>query len=309
MASLSDDHLHYPLRRRGMDHDRYDWTIMPRRARIEWPGEARVAVWIVVSLQWFPLTLTKHPRPPLGAFDDPWPNFRDYTHRDYGNRVGAFRIIELMHRYGLRVTSPVNASVCERYPPLIAEALRHGWEFMGHGVNMGRFHDANLAAHEEAEMVQTALATVRRATGQKVAGWLSPALAESSQTLDHLAANGVEYVCDWVNDELPYPMRTQSGSIWSMPYSLDINDATMIWHYHHSPNEFAQQAREQFDWLYAEAERQGGRIFPLALHPWCTGQPHRIRALESIVAHIASRPGVWTAGGSEILAAFKAQSA
>jgi allantoinase len=309
MATLPDDYLRYPLRRPGMDHDRYDWSIMPRRRPLEWPGGSRLAIWIITPLTWYPLTMAPQPRPPAGAFDDPYPNFRDYSHRDYGNRVGIFRIMQALDEVGLRATAPTNAAVCERYPALVAEALRRDWEFLGHGLDMDHQHNAALDEAEEARMVQSALATVRRATGQKVTGWLSPGNSQSPHTLDHLAANGVEYACDWVNDELPYPMRTRHGPLWAMPYSHDINDATMIWHGHHSPSEFAQQVEDQFDFLHAEAGHQGGRIFTLCVHSWCTGQPHRIAALERVLRHVAARPGTWAATGSEILAAVRAQTA
>ena len=309
MAKLPNDYLRYKLRRVGMDHDRYDWSIMARRPRLEWPGGAHLAIWVIAPLTWYPLTLAPQPRPPAGAFDDPYPNYRDYSHRDYGNRVGAFRIMQTLDRFGLRATAPTNAAVCDRYPALIAEALRRRWEFVGHGIDMGQQHDAALDEAQEAAMVRTALATVRRATGQKVTGWLSPGNAESLHTLDLIAANGIEYACDWVNDELPYAMRTRNGPIWAMPYSHDINDATMIWHGHHSPPEFAQQVEDQFDFLHEESHRQGGRIFTMGVHSWCIGQPHRIHALERVLRHITNRPGTWVATGSEIVTAVRAQSA
>lgn len=307
MERLPRDYLDYPLRRRGMDHDRYDWSPMPLRPTLHWPGGARIAVWIVAPLTWYPLTMAPQPRPPAGAFDDPYPNFRDYTHRDYGNRVGAFRVMAALDEAGIRASAPVNAAVCERYPALVGEAVRRGWELLGHGVDMSRQHDASLEEAEEAAMVRTALAVLRLTTGQRVTGWLSPGNAQSPRTLDLLAANGVEYACDWVNDELPYSMRTRHGPIWAMPCSHDIDDVTMIWDGHHSPSEFADQAERQFDWLYNEAGREGGRIFTLVVHGWCIGQAHRIHALERVLQHIARFSDVWKATGSEILAVAQAQ--
>jgi len=307
MAPLPDEHLRYPLRRHGMDHDRYAWSIMQRRPRVEWPNGAHIAVWIVAPLTWYPLTLAPQPRPPAGFFDDPWPNLRDYTHRDYGNRVGAFRVMEVLDRFGIRPTTPTNAAVCERYPELVQEAVRHGWEIAGHGIDMAHQHDTGLDEANEAAMVATALAAVRQTTAQEVTGWLSPANAESLRTPDLLAANGVRYTCDWVNDELPYPMLTRHGPLWAMPYSHDVNDASMIWHGHHSPLEFVEQVRNEFDWLYAESRQQGARIFTLCVHSWCIGQPHRIHALERILEHACNHAGIWTATGAEILTAYQQQ--
>jgi allantoinase len=307
MTPPRDQRRDYPWRRYGMDHDRYEWSIMPRRRPVEWPNGARLAIWVIAPLTWFPLAMSRLPRPPIGAFDDPFPNFRDYTHRDYGNRVGAFRVMETLDRFGVPATAPVNAAVCERYPALVEEALRHRWEFAGHGLNMARIHDTEMSEADEAQAIATTLSTVRRATGQPVTGWLSPANGESPRTLDLLASAGIQYVCDWVNDELPYPVQTKHGRIHAMPYSYDINDATMIWASHHSPTEFARQVEDQFDWLYDESRTRGGRIFTLVLHSWCIGQPHRIRALIRIFEGIANRPGVWMGTGAQILDCFRAE--
>jgi peptidoglycan/xylan/chitin deacetylase (PgdA/CDA1 family) len=307
MTPPRDQQREYPWRRYGMDHDRYEWSIMPRRRPVEWPNGARLAVWVIAPLTWFPLAMSRLPRPPTGAFDDPFPNFRDYTHRDYGNRVGAFRVMETLDRFGVPATAPVNAAVCERYPALVEEALRHRWEFAGHGLNMARIHDTEMSEADEAHAIATTLSTVRRVTGQPVTGWLSPGNGESPRTLDLLASAGIQYVCDWVNDELPYPVQTDHGRIHAMPYSYDINDATMIWASHHSPTEFTRQVADQFDWLYDESRTRGGRIFTLVLHSWCIGQPHRIRALDRILEGIANRPGVWMGTGAQILDCFRAQ--
>src|SRR4051794_26741821 len=203
MDRLPEDYLEYPRRRRGMDHDRYDWSIVPRRPALEWPGRARLAVWVVAPLTWYPLTMAPQPRPPAGAFDDPYPNLRDYTHRDYGNRVGAFRVMAALDEAGMRASAPVNAAVCERYPALVGEVVRREWEILGHGVDMSRQHDAALDEAAEREIVRATVAVLRQATGQPVKGWLSPGNSQSNRTLDLLVENGVEYACDWVNDELP----------------------------------------------------------------------------------------------------------
>ena len=234
MPLLPDEHLQYPLRQPD-----WAWTTIKRylvdhAACVPLStgpnGSAKLAVWIVVSLQWFPLTLTRQPRPPAGAFDDPYPNFRDYSHRDYGNRIGAFRIMEVLNRFGLRATAPVNAAVHAGAYPARWSRKRRGMtgSFLAMVSTWADCTTPNLdQCAEEAMMlmVQTALATVRQTTGQQVTGWLSPGLSESLRTPDLLAANGIDYLCDWVNDELPYPMRTQSGPIWAMPYS-DLKSTT-----------------------------------------------------------------------------------
>ena len=305
--ALPEEYLRYAQRRRGMDHDRYDWSILFRRPRIDWPGGARVALWVVPSLEWFPLDMPAVPFRPTGGMERAYPDYWNYTHRDYGNRVGVFRIMSVLDTFGLRATAAVNAAVCERYPALIEAGRARGWEFIAHGLHMGRVHHVGLSREEEGTLVRDAVATVRRMTGQPVRGWLSPGNSESLHTLDLVAEQGIEYVCDWVNDDLPYPMRVAGGRLVSMPYSHEISDTTIIWQYHHTAAEFAEQIVDQFDLLYREALKHGGRILSLSLHPWIIGQPHRIRALEKALGHVMSRAGVWPATGSEILAAFAAQ--
>jgi len=136
-----------------------------------------------------------------------------------------------------------------------------------------------------------------------VRGWLSPAKSESSRTLDLLAEAGIEYVCDWVNDDMPYRI----GKLHSMPHSADIDDYQILVSNHHSEDQFRDQLVDQFDVLYEEADAQGGRILALSLHPFVSGQPYRIGALEAALAHIMRHPGVWPATGGEILDAWKAQ--
>jgi peptidoglycan/xylan/chitin deacetylase (PgdA/CDA1 family) len=306
-VTLPNEYLSYPRRQRGMDHDRYEWSILFRRRPVEWPGGARLALWVVPSLEWFPLDMSSTPFRAPGALERPYPDYWNYTHRDYGNRVGIFRVMQALDAFGILATAAVNAAVCERYPFVIEQGKKRGWEFIAHGLDMGRLHHAGLSRDEEAKMVSEAVETVRRATGQPVRGWLSPANSESLNTPDLVAASGVEYLCDWINDDMPYPVRTQSGTLYSLPYSHEINDATIIWQYHASADEFAEQIQDQFDLLYREAARHGGRVLSISLHPWIIGQPHRIGALERALSYVMRHAGVWPATGSEILAAFRAQ--
>jgi peptidoglycan/xylan/chitin deacetylase (PgdA/CDA1 family) len=306
--TLPAEFLEYPHRRRGMDHDRYDWSIMFRRPPVRWPAGARVALWVVVPVQWFPLDMAgRVPFMPAGGVDEPYPDLRNYTHRDYGNRVGIFRVMKVLDRLGIRATAAVNAAVGERYPRLIDEIRARDWEFVAHGRDMAHLHHAGLGKDAEAVVVEQAVASLRRVSGRPVRGWLSPAGSESLNTLDLVAAQGIEYVCDWVNDELPYPMRTAAGTVYAMPFGYEMSDTNLFGQLHYTAPEFAEQVEDQFDLLYREAAGGGGRILSLTVHPWLIGQPHRIAALERALGHVVARAGVWAATGSEILAAFRAQ--
>ncbi len=306
--SLPDDYLSYPLRRHGMDQDRYDWAMAPERKPIAWPGGARIALWVVPALEFFPLDQPAQPFRAPGGMVTPYPDLRHYTLRDYGNRVGVFRVFKALDRLGIKATVAINAKVAERYPFLVGEVTRRGWEVMAYGVDMGRLHYGGMAIGEETAQVEDALAIVRAASGQPVTGWLSPAKSQSMNTLDLIAARGIEYVADWIGDDMPFPLRTESGEITSLPLSHEIDDQTIMHHYQHSEAQFLEAVRDQFDVLYRESSPEDGRLMTLAIHPWMSGQPHRIGFLERALEHLIGHDGVWTATGAEIVEAYRKQS-
>jgi allantoinase len=307
--AVPENYLDYPLRRYGMDHDRYDWSMLPERKPVVWPNNARVALWVVPALEWFPLNMAGVPFKPPGAMQTAYPDLRHYTLRDYGNRVGIFRIMKALEKHGIRPTVAVNAAVAVRYPSLIKECTQRGWEIMANGLDMDHLHHAGLALDDEKKLIDTTLEILRRASGQAVRGWLSPAKSESASTLDLLGAAGMDYVCDWVNDDMPYAMRTASGPIHAMPHPIDIDDHTILVQNHHTEDDFRDQLCDQFDLLYKESATAGGRVMAISLHPWVIGQPYRMRALEEALAHIMRHKGVWAATGSEILDAWKTSQA
>lgn len=306
--ALPKDYLTYPKRQYGMDHDWYDWSILPRRKPVTWPGGARIALWVVPALEFFPLDQPAKPFKAPGGMVTPYPDLRHYTLRDYGNRVGIFRVMKVLDRLDIKASVAVNSKVAERYPFLIDEVNRRGWEIVAHGVDMGRLHYGGLDPEAEATQVKEAIGTLREISGQPVTGWLSPARSQSMNTLDLVAAEGIDYVCDWINDELPYELRTKHGPIHSMPHSHEISDQTIMLQYHQTEQEFVDQVCDQFDVLHRESADQGGRIMALTIHPWMSGQPQRIKALDNALSHIVGHDGVWSATGAEILAAFKAQT-
>jgi allantoinase len=306
--SLPPDYLDYPRRRRGMDHDRYGWSILPARQKVRWPGDAKIALWLIPALEWFPLDMAGKPFKPPGALVTSYPDLRHYTLRDYGNRVGIFRVMQALDMFGLRASVAVNAAVAVRYPSLLQACVERGWEVIANGLDMDHLHYQGLAEDAERKLITDSLAILRQASGQKVRGWLSPAKSESFATLDLLAEAGIDYVGDWVNDDMPYALRTASRTIHNLPHPVDIDDYTILINNHHSEDEFTAALCDQFDVLYREAETQGGRIMAIALHPWVIGQPYRIGALEAALAHITRHKGVWSATGAEILDAFTAQA-
>ena len=306
--SLPDDYLEYPIRGYGMDHDRYGWEILFRRKPVEWPGGARVALWITPLLQWFPMDMETRPVAPPGGFNRPYPDYRNYSHRDYGLRVGVFRFFRLFDELGIKASAAMNSAVGERYPVVVDEINRRSWEVIAHGAHMGHMHYGGMDEKLEAERIRDCVGSLRETTGQPIRGWLSIGKSESDNTPDLLAANGIEYQCDWCNDDMPYRFTTRNGDLFAMPHTVELDDRETLLRFHHREAEFVQQIKDQFDALHAEAGRYGGRILSIALHPWVMGHPYRIGYLREALEYVLGHGGVWSATGAEILDACKEQA-
>lgn len=305
--SLDLDYLRYPARRYGMDHDRYDWSMLSERKPVVWPEGKKLALWINVSLQFFPLDQRGIPFKVPGGMTMPYPDLRHFSLRDYGNRVGIFRFLKAFDRYGVSPTFAMNTRLAERTHYLMAMLKERGDEILCHGYHMDALHYGGQDPAEERALIERALDGLRELSGQNVRGWISPARNESPDTPDLLAANGVDYFCDWVNDDMPYAFRTAGKPLISMPLPTELEDHFVILNNGHSEDSWVEQVCDACDFLLAEAQTQGGRILALNIHPWLLGQPHRIARLEKVLAYITAQEGVWNASAGEILDAWVAQ--
>jgi len=307
--SLDDRYLEYPHRSHGMDHDLYDWSMLEDRPPITWPGDKALALWVNVSLQHFPLDQEGKPFPPPGGLTTTYPDLRHYTLRDYGNRVGVYRVFEALDRKGVVASVAMNARLAERSPYLLRRVVERGHELLCHGWDMDTPHYGGMDREAEADIVARSLDTLREASGQPVRGWLSPGKSQSGNTPGLLVEHGVEYMCDWINDDLPYPFRTPAGEITALPLSTELEDRFVILGNGHSEDAWAEQIMDAGDFLIAEARERGGRLLALNVHPWLLGQPHRIGALERALDHLLSYGDVWNASPAEILAAWRVAGA
>ncbi len=206
----------------------------------------------------------------------------------------------------IRATVALNSSVCTEHPRIIEEACKLGWEFMGHCETNAR-PTHTMPPDEERQTIARALATIAAATGSRPRGWLGAGGGESWQSLEFLAAEGVRYIADWINDDQPYMMSIGQPPLISIPYSGDINDAAMIARRDLEAEEFARMMRRQFDVLYAEGQ-ESGRVMCIALHPWIIGVPHRIGPFIEALDYIIGHRDIWLATGSEIIDAYLAQT-
>jgi peptidoglycan/xylan/chitin deacetylase (PgdA/CDA1 family) len=221
--------------------------------------------------------------------------------------LNRYRIRDALAARGLKATAAVNAAVAVRYPSLMKAIGAAGWEVMAHGLDMDHLHHGGMGLEAERALIATTLDRLEDATGTRPRGWMSPAKSQSWDTLDLLQEAGIDWCCDWDNDDMPYRMTAGAGRLVSLPVSPDSDDHAILVKNHHTEESFAEQLVDQFDYLLAEAGRAGsGRVMSIALTPWVTGQPYRIGALESALDTILSRPDVWPATGSEIVAAWSA---
>jgi allantoinase len=274
----------------------YHRDALESRPPWRWPNGSRLAVWVIPNIEVFDSAF------PISG-GGPVPDTRGLAAREYGNRVGVGRIRRVLAEYDIKATAAVNAGVADRYPDLLAAVTADGWETIGHGdVNNRTLLDYEPG--QEASVIESCLARLESVTGQRPRGWLSPGLHETDETLSHLLAAGVHYVADWIIDDQPTILDVAgTRTITSLPYTLEVNDKAAYDRRLLTPDQFADLAKRQFDYLYEESE-QTALVFALALHPFLSGLPHRMRALESILSHIRMHEGVWSATGSEIVDAF-----
>jgi peptidoglycan/xylan/chitin deacetylase (PgdA/CDA1 family) len=305
---LDPEFLHYPARKYGMDHDRYGWSMLTDRPAVRWPGNRTLALWVTVPLQFFPLDPQRKPIAIPGNMTTAYPDLRHFSLRDYGNRVGIFRILKLLDQYGIVPTFVLNGQLAQRAPYLFDRVRERGNEIAAHSWNMDCAHAGGVDATQESEWISRTLEALT-AHGDRVRGWVSPGKIQSERTPELLKASGIEYQCDWVNDDMPYRFATQAGDLWSVPLSTELEDRFVILDNLHPESSWADQVCDAADFLLAEADEQGGRMLGLTLHPWLMGQPHRIRHLERVLDHLSADRRIWSVGAGEMLDAFVAQQA
>ena len=294
------------------NHDWFDSTPIVARKPIKWPNGAQLAFGIVVSIEQYemaqepgafiPATL------PGGMGRGPYPDFRSYSLREYGNRIGVFRVMETLDRHGLRATAAIDASVATQKTVIVRECLRRDWEIAAHGNAVTQMITAKLDEAGEREQISAALSAIERASGKRPAGWHGPEYGESARTPGLLAELGVKYVLDWPNDEQPYAMRTEAGSLISLPMLVDFDDVFAHWYRKLSMSRWQRSIAEALDRMIADGEKRP-RMLVLNLHPWLIGQPWRISYLDAVLADLRRREGVWCATAGEIVSCWQEQQA
>lgn len=260
-------------------------------------------VWLVVNVEEWdirgPMARTVLP-PPGGSACIP--DLANWAWHEYGMRVGFWRLKSVLDRYAVRPTLSINGSVCLTYPRVAGAARDAGWEFMGHGFIQKPIH----ALEDQQGEIHKTVETINEFTGQRPRGWLSPGLTETWQTVDYLAEAGIQYVADWVMDDQPFEIETSAGPLVSLPYSVELNDIPMMMIQHHKASELADRIKDQFERLYQESV-DSARVMGMAVHPYITGTPHRIKYFEEVIEYMACKRDVLFWQGGCILDWYRTQ--
>ncbi len=284
--------------------ERIPYSAIVDRPPLRLPDGARIIVWTIVNVEEWqnerPMPRTVLP-PPMGQ--PLLPDLPNWAWHEYGMRVGFWRVAECLARFDVKATLATNGAVCRSYPRIAEAALDARWEFMGHGYVQRPMHQVE----DQRAAIRDTIKAIRGVAGRPPRGWESPGLTETDDTIDLLKAEGIEYVADWVLDDQPCRIATAHGPMISVPYTVELNDISMMALQHHPSEEMLRRGVDHFERLYAESERIT-RIMSISMHPYLSGVPHRIGYVEKLYAHIAARPGVlfWT--GDQILDWYLAET-
>jgi peptidoglycan/xylan/chitin deacetylase (PgdA/CDA1 family) len=273
--------VHRPLK----THGRYAYSAIPRRPDYAWPGRKRLAVYLGFNIEHFDFGAG------LGAAlgpKSPEPDVLNYSWRDYGNRVGVWRCLELFDQLKLPAAAIINTALYDYCPEVIEACAKRGDELVGHGhTNSER--QSELSEPDERRLLQDCRSTIRKKSKQDAAGWLSPWISESAITPDLLAETGYRYTLNWCHDDQPVQFATRSGKpLWSIPYPQELNDIPMIIARQMDAGDFADMIVDNFDEMLRQSAAQP-LVMGIALHPYLVGQPYRLRHLRRALKHIAGR--------------------
>ena len=266
------------------------------RPVIRWPNDARLALIVVPNVEHYEYLPPTHsirnayPRTPA-------PDVMSYSGKDFGNRVGIWRILDVLDKHGIRGTASLNLGVIEHYPEVFEACRARSWDFMGHGLYNTRYM-WGVSEEEEASHIKQCVELFRKHTGQQLQGWLSPALSHTLLTPDLVAEAGIRYLCDMVHDDQPWPIRVRTGNLISVPYSVDLNDA-VTYRQGYEAEDFSRMMMDSFDTLWQEGQRSG-RVLSVAIHPYNLGQAHRVRYFDAALRYILSHDQVWVTTGAEV---------
>lgn len=284
-----------------MDNQLFPYSPIYERPPIAWPGGARIAFYLGLNIEHY--QVDKPSTSIFGGTAGLVPDALNYGWRDYGPRVGIWRLIESLDRHGVPASVLLNSDVCGRYPQIMAAGSERNWAWVAHGRDNSTFQ-ANMTRDEERSYLTEIMTTIEAATGHRPRGWLGPALTETFETPSLLAELGLGYLLDWTNDDQPYALPVRG--LLSVPYSIEMNDVTMFVSKSYTGPQFLEAVMDQLDQLYADSA-ESGRVMALAIHPFSVNQPFRHKYLDQALEYIVNHEGVWLATSDQIADAYRAQ--
>jgi peptidoglycan/xylan/chitin deacetylase (PgdA/CDA1 family) len=302
--TLPETYLKYPYRRHGMDHDLYPWRLSVDRPKVVLPGGREIACLIVVPLEFQRLNPEGKPFKHPGAMQTPYPDLRHYTTRDYGLRVGAFRILRALKAAGLKAVFPVNATLLTRVRPLLDAIVADGHEIAAYGWDADCIHFGGMDSELEERRIMEVRAAFRDA-GFAPRTWMSPARSQSRHTLDLIKRSGFDICLDWEIDHVPVAFRTEAGPVNCVPLFNELDDRKLLIDNRQTESEWRDQILEAAGLLKEEYARFGAQILSFTLTPYVIGQPFRIWALRETLSVLRNDRAVWSATALDVVEAWR----
>jgi len=278
----------------------YDYLPWDQRPKLRWPNGAKLAFWVAPNIEYYEID------PPSNPLRTPWakpvPDIVPYSERDHGNRVGHWRMMEVMDKYGVRGSISLSVALLDHHPEIIEACKERDWEFFSHGIYNTRY-SYTMTEEQELKIINDSIENVEKHTSQRIAGYLAPALTHTENTMDLLAEKEILYTCDLFIDDQPFPVNVRKGKFISIPYSLEMNDIIVYNSYMMPPRHYANMLKANFDRLLLDGETTG-TVMCIPLHAYAVAQGHRLAAFDDALKYITSHKDVWVATGKEIAEYF-----
>lgn len=301
--SLPPDYLTYPNRHRGQDIDLYTMQYATGRKKISLPHGKKLALSIIVPLEYFMLNPSGVPFKHPGAMVTPYPDLRHYTTRDYGNRIGVYRLLRAFIDNGVKVTFTINAALLEQHSFLINAIQEDGHEIAAHGWDTDSIHWGDI----DHDVEQLYISRTREAfdkAGLSPKTWMSPARQQSFNTPDLIAEAGFKICLDWEIDSIPIKMRTKQGELYAMPLSTELDDRIILQTKHHPEHEWRDQILEAASMMCDEADKQGAQCLGFTMTPYIAGQPFRMWAVRKILESLTSNSSILISTVQDVVERF-----
>ncbi len=279
-------------------HGRYAYSNITKRVDYSWPEGKRLAVYVAVNIEQFRYGEGKGS---AIAPADQANSHSIFSWRDYGNRVGIWRLFDLFDALDIPIAAQMNTAIYDHCPDIPHKLRARGDEILGHGISNSD-EQGHLDEAAEVELIRSVTAMIEKHEGQPPVGWMSPWLSNSEVTVDLLQEAGYRYVMDWTADDQPILMRTRRGRIVAMPYPIECNDNRALVWFHYTSRAFADMLTDNFDEMLDQSDRQP-LVCPISLHPFVVGRPYRLRQLRRAFEHVSRyRDRIWLTRPRDICA-------